>query len=182
MKGSLALTNMTEPSSFKPAVSLCLSRHAGEGLDEQVRLDRERGGTNLYLQPGGERQAQEHCGEDRLWEWVLPLVLINKWGSTRDMKSHLETKTTVFFQISPPPTSYCSLSLVKHWTCCTRHAYSCFNFTVGNTRLPWLHEILERLWKKNKNQGIEGFWRHRILFNFFLLNISKKGLMHVMSQ
>lgn len=66
MKGSLVLTNMTEPSSFKPAVSLCLSRHAGEGLDEQVRLDRERGGTNLYLQPGGERQAQEHCGEDRL--------------------------------------------------------------------------------------------------------------------
>lgn len=54
-----------------PVVRLCSCRHAGEGLDEQVRLDRERWRTDLHLQPGGECEAQEHRGEDRLWEWVL---------------------------------------------------------------------------------------------------------------
>lgn len=46
--------------------SVCLSRHAGEGLDEQARLDGKRGGADLHLQPGREHQAQEHRGEDRL--------------------------------------------------------------------------------------------------------------------
>ena len=55
-------------------VCLCCCRHAGESLDEQVRLDRERRRTDLHLQPGGEREAQEHRGEDRLWEWVLLLT------------------------------------------------------------------------------------------------------------
>lgn len=54
-----------------PVVCPCSCRHAGESLDEQVRLDRERWRTDLHLQPGGEREAQEHRGEDRLWEWVL---------------------------------------------------------------------------------------------------------------
>lgn len=47
-------------------VSVWLSRHAGEGLDEQTRLDGKRGGADLHLQPGREHQAQEHRGENRL--------------------------------------------------------------------------------------------------------------------
>lgn len=60
--------NHGEGKNAKPAhfVNLRSSRHAGEGVDEQVRLDGGRGRTNFRLQPGGERQAQEHRGEDRL--------------------------------------------------------------------------------------------------------------------
>lgn len=49
-------------SMLTPSVSL--SRHAGEGLDEQARLDGKRGGPDLHLQPGREHQAQEHRGEN----------------------------------------------------------------------------------------------------------------------
>lgn len=64
--------NLKRRFLLKAELAACFCRNAAEGVDEQVRLDGERGGTDLHLQPGGEHQAQEHRGEDRLREWVPP--------------------------------------------------------------------------------------------------------------